>query len=101
MPCGANPCLCQPGYAQCGPGICCLRYKNMAKRYSQRVVTIPANETSGSNSNVTKAVDDDKKTKVVDGVEMTRVNVSEGPDPKTMVLKVYKKNETVSLDYFS
>ncbi|KAH7720570.1 Protein F47F2.3 [Aphelenchoides avenae] len=32
LPCG-NPCSCLPGYSPCADGICCLRYKNMAKRY--------------------------------------------------------------------
>lgn len=34
MACG-NPCQCNPGYVECGPQTCCLRYKNMAKRFSK------------------------------------------------------------------
>uniref|UniRef100_A0A1I8ASG1 Cysteine rich repeat-containing domain protein n=1 Tax=Steinernema glaseri TaxID=37863 RepID=A0A1I8ASG1_9BILA len=33
--CG-DPCQCQPGYVQCAPQTCCLRYKNMATRFSKK-----------------------------------------------------------------
>jgi hypothetical protein len=48
----------------------------MAKRYSERWAKM-ANQTD-------------------DGAEVTKVNLSDGPNPKTMVLKVYRKNETTN-----
>ncbi|KAK0405684.1 hypothetical protein QR680_018135 [Steinernema hermaphroditum] len=33
--CG-DPCQCQPGYVQCAPQTCCLRYKNMATKFSKK-----------------------------------------------------------------
>lgn len=54
MPCG-EPCTCLPGYVECAPNTCCLRYKNMARRYSktfnqlkQKVFHSPSNKNTYS-----------------------------------------------------
>jgi hypothetical protein len=69
----------------------------MAKRYSQRFVQL-SNETQPlieeNKGELKKNTDEEVKPKE-EGVELTRVNLSEGPDPKLMVLKVVKRNETV------
>lgn len=102
LPCAAspNPCQCQPGYAQCGPGICCLRYKNMARRYAKFSTENSTQEANlnAEKTNGTQVVDNTQNqlNKKEEGVETTKVNLSEGSEPQTMVLKVYKKNETVS-----
>ncbi|VDO19274.1 unnamed protein product [Heligmosomoides polygyrus] len=43
VPCG-NPCICQPGYVQCAEAMCCLKYKNMAKKFRKMKATATTGE---------------------------------------------------------